>query len=75
VGGTSTPPCISAASSLATSGRLGLNRRPSAADDGGEIVRGLKKQPTLMDISAKLFDVGESLTQKTHGPLKVAVAA
>lgn len=41
----------------------------------GEIVMGLKKQPTLMDISAKLFDVEESLTQKTRGPLKVAVAA
>jgi putative monooxygenase ydhR len=42
---------------------------------GGEIVMGLKKQPTLMDISAKLFDVEESLTHKTHGPLKVTVPA
>ena len=41
----------------------------------GEIVMGLKKQPTLMDISAKLFDVEESLTHKTHGPIKTAVAA
>lgn len=41
----------------------------------GEIVMGLKKQPTLMDISAKLFDVEETLTQKTRGPLKVAVTA
>ncbi len=41
----------------------------------GEIVMGLKKQPTLMDISAKLFDIEESLTQKTHGPIKTAVAA
>jgi putative monooxygenase ydhR len=41
----------------------------------GEIVMGLKKQPTLLDISAKLFDVEESLTQKTHGPIKTAVAA
>jgi hypothetical protein len=41
----------------------------------GEIVMGLKKQPTLMDISAKLFDVEEALTHKTRGPIKVAVAA
>ena len=41
----------------------------------GEIVMGLKKQPTLMDISAKLFDIEESLTHKTHGPIKTAVAA
>jgi hypothetical protein len=40
----------------------------------GEIVMGLKKQPTLMDISAKVFDVEESLTRKTRGPIKVAVA-
>jgi hypothetical protein len=36
---------------------------------------GLKKQPTLLDISAKLFDVEETLTHKTHGPIKTAVAA
>ncbi|MDQ2912153.1 MAG: YdhR family protein [Chloroflexota bacterium] len=41
----------------------------------GEIVMGLKKQPTLMDISAKVFDVVEDLTHKTRGPIKTAVAA
>jgi putative monooxygenase ydhR len=41
----------------------------------GEIVAGLKKQPTIKDISAKLFDVEETLTKKTRGPIKVAVAA
>jgi putative monooxygenase ydhR len=41
----------------------------------GEIVTGLKQQPTIKDISAKLFDVEESLTQKTRGPVKAAVAA
>jgi hypothetical protein len=41
----------------------------------GEIVAGLKKQPTLRDLSAKLFDVVEDMTQKTRGPIAVAVAA
>ena len=42
---------------------------------GGEIVMGLKKQPTLMDISAKVFDVVEDMTHKTRGPIKTAVTA
>jgi hypothetical protein len=41
----------------------------------GEIVSGMKKQPTIKDISAKLFDVEETLTHKTHGPIKTAVTA
>ncbi len=41
----------------------------------GEIVAGLKKQPTIKDISAKVFDVEETLTHKTRGPIKAAVAA
>jgi hypothetical protein len=40
----------------------------------GAIVMGLKKQPTLMDISAKVFDVVEDMTRKTRGPIKEAVA-
>lgn len=35
----------------------------------------MKKQPTLKDISAKVFDVVEDLTHKTRGPLAAAVAA
>ena len=42
---------------------------------GSEIVAGLKQQPTITDISAKVFDVEESLTQKTRGPIKAAVPA
>ena len=38
----------------------------------GDIVAGLKKQPTIKDISAKIFDVDENLTQKTRGPIKHA---
>ena len=41
----------------------------------GDIVAGLKKQPTIKEISAKIFDVDENLTHKTRGPLKHAVAA
>lgn len=41
----------------------------------GDIVAGLKKQPTIKEISAKIFDVNESLTHKTRGPIKTAVAA
>ena len=41
----------------------------------GEIVMGLKKQPTLLDISAKIFDVVEDLTHTTRGPIKEAVTA
>jgi hypothetical protein len=41
----------------------------------GEIVAGLKKQPTIKDISAKVFDVEKSLTHKTRGPIKATVAA
>lgn len=41
----------------------------------GDIVAGLKKQPTIKEISAKIFDVNETLTHKTRGPIKTAVAA
>jgi hypothetical protein len=41
----------------------------------GEIVMGLKKQPTLMDINAKVFDVVEDMTHKTRGPIETAVTA
>ena len=41
----------------------------------GDIVAGLKKQPTIKDISAKIFDIDENLTQKTRGPIKHAVTA
>ncbi len=41
----------------------------------GEIVMGLKKQPTLKDISAKVFDVVEDMSKKTRGPIKEAVTA
>jgi hypothetical protein len=40
----------------------------------GDLVAGMKKQPTIKDISAKLFDVEETLTHKTRGPIKAAVA-
>ena len=41
----------------------------------GDIVAGLKKQPTIKDISAKIFDVDEKLTHMTRGPIKHAVTA
>ena len=41
----------------------------------GDIVAGLKKQPTIKDISEKIFDVDENLTHKTRGPIKAAVTA
>ena len=41
----------------------------------GDLVAGLKKQPTIKDISAKIFDIDETLTQKTRGPIKHAVTA
>jgi hypothetical protein len=41
----------------------------------GDLVAGMKKQPTIKDISAKIFDVEENLTHKTRGPIKHAVAA
>jgi hypothetical protein len=40
----------------------------------GDLVAGLKKQPTIKEISAKVFDVEEALTHKTRGPIKTAVA-
>jgi hypothetical protein len=40
----------------------------------GDIVAGLRKQPTIKDISAKIFDVDENLTKKTRGPIKAAIA-
>lgn len=42
---------------------------------GGPIVAGLRKQPTLKDISLKTFDVVEDLTAKTRGPIAMPVAA
>jgi hypothetical protein len=39
-----------------------------------DVVAGLKKQPTIKDISAKVFDIDENLTHKTRGPIKAAVA-
>jgi hypothetical protein len=42
---------------------------------GGEIVTGLKKEPTVKDITAKVFEVVEDMTKKTRGPIKDAVAA
>jgi hypothetical protein len=41
----------------------------------GEIVSGVKKQPTLKEISAKVFDVVEDLTKQTRGPIAATVAA
>jgi hypothetical protein len=40
----------------------------------GDIVTGMKKQPTITEISAKIFDVDENLTHKTRGPIKSVVA-
>ena len=40
----------------------------------GDLVAGMKKQPTIKDISAKVFDVEENLTHTTRGPIKTAVA-
>jgi hypothetical protein len=40
----------------------------------GEIITGLKQQPTVKDISTKVFDVVEDLTLKTRGPIKAMVA-
>jgi Putative mono-oxygenase ydhR len=40
-----------------------------------DIVKGMKQQSTIKDITAKLFDVEETLSQKTRGPIKTAVAA
>ena len=40
----------------------------------GDLVAGMKKQPTIKDISAKVFDVEENLTLQTRGPIKTAVA-
>lgn len=41
----------------------------------GEIVTGLKKEPTLKEITAKVFDVVEQITEKTRGPIAIPVAA
>jgi len=41
----------------------------------GDIVANLKKQPTIKDISAKIFDIDEKLTHMTRGPIKHAVTA
>lgn len=41
----------------------------------GDIVAGMKTQPMIKEIAAKVFDVEESLTHKTRGPIKTAVAA
>jgi len=41
----------------------------------GEIVTGLKQQPTLKALTTKVFDVIEDMTQKTRGPIKAMVPA
>jgi len=41
----------------------------------GELVTGLKQQPTLKDLSTKVFDVVEDMSLKTRGPIKDMVAA
>jgi hypothetical protein len=41
----------------------------------GDIVANLKKQPTIKDISAKIFDIDEKLSHTTRGPVKHAVTA
>jgi len=41
----------------------------------GEIVTGLKQQPTLKDITTKVFDVVEDMSLKTRAPIKEMVAA
>jgi hypothetical protein len=40
-----------------------------------DIVANLKKQPTIKDISAKIFDIDEKLSHTTRGPVKHAVTA
>ena len=40
-----------------------------------DIVLGMKKEPTVKDISAKVFDVVEEMTKKTRGPIKEAITA
>ena len=37
---------------------------------GGQIIAGLKSNPALSDISAKVFDVVEDFTAETRGPIK-----
>lgn len=37
---------------------------------GGSIIAGLKSNPALSDISAKVFDVVEDFTAETRGPIK-----
>jgi hypothetical protein len=37
---------------------------------GGPIIAGLKSNPALSDISAKVFDVVEDFTAETRGPIK-----
>jgi hypothetical protein len=41
----------------------------------GEIITGLKKQPTVKDISTKVFDVVEDMSLKTRAPIKALVPA
>ena len=41
----------------------------------GDLVTGLKQQPTLKDLSTKVFDVVEDMSLKTRGPIKDMVAA
>jgi hypothetical protein len=40
----------------------------------GNVVAGLKTQPTIKDISAKVFDIDEKMTHMTRGPIKAAAA-
>ena len=42
---------------------------------GGDIVSGFGKEPTVTNISVKIFDVPEDLSQKTRAPIKEAVAS
>jgi len=41
----------------------------------GEIVTGLKQQPTLKEISTKVFDVVDDMSLKTRGPIAAMVPA
>ena len=40
-----------------------------------DIVLGMKKEPTVKDILAKVFDVVEEMTKKTRSPIKEAITA
>lgn len=42
---------------------------------GGDLVAAFKANPTLSNISTKIFDIGEEPTAITHGPIREAVNA